>query len=262
VELVPILESGNLRLRYLVEGPTDAPWLVLSNSLGSNLDIWAPQMATLLENFRVLRYDARGHGRSSVLAGPYTIAQMGNDVATLMDEAEIERAHFCGLSMGGMVGMWLAANRPARIDRLVLANTAARIGTQELWNARIESVNRNGMASVVPGILERWFTLDFLVRVPRKVDLVRQMLMQSSPVGYVAACAAVRDADLRDDLSKIKAPTLVIAGLRDKATPPQDGKQVADRIAGARYVELKAAHMSNWEVSQSFAARVIDFLDT
>lgn len=259
---MPILEAGSLRLRYLVEGRSDAPWLVLSNSLGSDLDIWAPQMASLLENFRVLRYDARGHGRSSVPPGPYTIAQMGGDVLALMDEVGIERAHFCGLSMGGLVGMWLAVNCPAPIDRLVLCNTAAHIGTQEMWNTRIETVNRNGMAWIVPAILERWFTADFLARVPKKVDLVRHMLMHTSPAGYVAGCAAVRDADLREDLSKIKAPTLVIVGMRDKATPPHEGKLIADHIPGARYVELKASHLSNWEVSQSFAARVIDFLDT
>jgi 3-oxoadipate enol-lactonase len=262
VRVVPILEVGSLCLHYKVEGQENAPWLVLANALGSDLDIWAPQMPSFLDNFRVLRYDMRGHGKSSVPDGPYTLAQMGADVLALMDELEIKSAHFCGLSMGGLVGIWLAVNRPSRINRLVLCNTLARMGTQDSWNSRIEAANSDGMAGIVPAILERWFTADFLARVPKKVDLVRQMLMRMSPQGYAASCAAVRDADLREDLSKISVPTLVIVGMRDKTAPPHDGKSMADRIKGARYAELKAAHLSNWEVSQSFAARVVDFLGT
>ncbi|CAN5167865.1 3-oxoadipate enol-lactonase [soil metagenome] len=256
-----ILEKGNLQLRYKVEGSVDAPWLILSNPLGANLEIWAPQMASLLENFRVLRYDVRGHGESSVPQGPYTIEQMGGDVLALMDEAGIKQAHFCGLTMGGLVGMWLAINHPARLNRLVLCNTAARIGTADMWNTRIETVGKNGMAWIIPQILERWFTADFLARVPKKVDIVRDMLANMSPQGYAAGCAAVRDADFREDLDKIAVPTLVIAGIRDKATTPNESRMLVEKIDGARFVELKASHLSNWEVSQTFAARMIDFLE-
>jgi 3-oxoadipate enol-lactonase len=257
---MPIMEIGEVELHYQLEGKDGSPFLVLSNSLGTDLGMWVPQMPALLEHFRVLRYDTRGHGDSSVPPGPYSIAQLGKDVIALMDRLGIGRAHFCGLSMGGMAGMWLAANHPARIDRLVLCNTAARIGTPELWNARIDKVNSEGMAAIVPAVIDRWFTPDFQKFAHKQVELVRNMLLRTSGAGYVANCAAVRDMDLRDGLSGIAAPTLVIAGQHDKATPPSDGKLAANRIAGARYVELNAAHLSNWEVTQAFTANVVDFL--
>lgn len=253
-------ETGNIHLHYQLEGRVDAPYLVLSNSLGSNLDMWKPQMPSLLEHFRVLRYDARGHGQSSVPPGPYTIPQMGGDVLALMDHLNIKRAHFCGLSMGGLTGMWLAIKHPERIDRLVLCNTSARIGNNELWEARIEAVNKEGMAGIATAVVSRWLTADFMARVPAKVELMRNMLVQTSAAGYVASCAALRDTDLREGIRSIRAPTLVIAGMRDKSTPPQEGKLIAERIPGARYAELKAAHLSNWEVPQGFVTKIISFL--
>jgi 3-oxoadipate enol-lactonase len=253
-------ENGNLRTRYEVEGDDKAPWLILSNSLGTGLEMWAPQMPALLKHFRVLRYDTRGHGQSGVTPGPYTIAQLGGDVIALMDHLKIGRAHFCGLSMGGMIGMWLGAERPDRIDRLVLANTAAKIGAPELWNARIGKVDSEGMASIVPGVLERWFTQDYLQRAQQEIDPVRDMLLATSPAGYTANCAAVRDRDQREGLGDIEAPTLVIGGAHDLATPPQDSRLVADRIPGARYIELPAAHLSNWELPAEFTGQLIGFL--
>jgi 3-oxoadipate enol-lactonase len=253
-------ESGKLRLHYQVEGSDNAPWLVLSNSLGTRLDMWAPQMPELLKHFRLLRYDMRGHGESSVPAGPYTIPQLGADVIALMDHLKIERAHFCGLSMGGMIGMWLGANHAARIDRLVLCNTAALIGPAEVWNTRIAKVDSEGMASIVPGVLERWFTAGFQQRATKEISVVRQMLLDTPAAGYTANCAAVRDMDQRDGLSGIKAKTLVIGGTHDLATPPKDSKQVAERIPGGRYVELDAAHLSNWEKPEDFTRHLVGFL--
>jgi 3-oxoadipate enol-lactonase len=254
------LEIGDLRLRYLTEGADDAPWLVMSNSLGTRLEMWEPQMPALLGQFRVLRHDARGHGESSVPAGPYTIPQLGGDVIALMDRLGIDRAHFCGLSMGGMIGLWLGSEQPDRIERLVLANTAARIGTPELWNARMAKVDREGMAAIVPAVIDRWFTPGFQERAPMEVEVVRRMLLESSPAGYTASCAAVRDMDQRDRLAAITAPALVIAGTHDLATPPPDSELVADRIAGARYVELDAAHLSNWEMPDLFTDHLVGFL--
>jgi 3-oxoadipate enol-lactonase len=253
-------ETDDLRLRYQVEGADNAPWLVMSNSLGTRLEMWEPQMPALAEHFRVLRYDTRGHGESSVPAAPYTIPQLGGDVIALMDHLGIDRAHFCGLSMSGIIGMWLGADQPDRIDRLVLANTAARIGTPELWNARIDKVDREGMAPIVPAVIDRWLTPGFQERAPIEVDVVRQMLLDTPAAGYTASCAAVRDTDQRSRLATIKAPTLVIAGTQDLATPPQDSELVADRIAGARYVELDAAHLSNWEVADVFTGHLVGFL--
>lgn len=257
---MPNFEKDNLRLNYQVEGAEGAPALILSNSLGTTLDMWAPQMPALLKHFRVIRYDTRGHGQSSVTPGPYTMAQLGADVIALMDHLKIDRAHFCGLSMGGMIGMWLGANHPERFNSLVLCNTAAKIGAPELWNARIAKVDSEGMASIVQAVLDRWFTPAFLQKAPKEIETVRQMLLDTAPAGYTANCAAVRDMDQREGLGGITVPTLVIGGTQDLATPTQDSKLVAERIPGARYVELDAAHLSNWEKVDEFTGHLVDFL--
>lgn len=257
---MPFAEVGKGRLHYEIDGDSNAPVLVLSNSLGTTLDMWLPQMAALTEHFRVLRYDTRGHGQSEVTPGPYTIAQLGGDVVALLDHLNVTRAHFCGLSMGGMTGMWLGIHAPDRINRLVLCNTSAAIGVPEMWNARIAQVRQGGMASVIPAVLERWFTADFLANAPTQVERVRTMLANSSVEGYAANCAAVRDMDQRADLGRILAQTLVIGGKHDKSTPPEHGELIAKSIPGARYVELNAAHLSNWEAAQAFTQQVQHFL--
>jgi 3-oxoadipate enol-lactonase len=255
-----IFDNHGARLYYELEGRDDAPLLVLSNSLGTTLDMWAPQMPALLQHFRVLRHDARGHGRSDVTPGPYTIAQLGADVLALMDHLGIARAHFCGLSMGGMIGMWLGTHHAQRLDRLVLCNTAAKIGTPDTWNPRIAKVEAEGMASIVDIVLDRWFTAGFRQRAPEQVTIVRGMLLDTAPAGYSANCAAVRDMDQRADIAAIAVPTLVIAGTHDGSTPAADGRAVADAIPGARYVELDAAHLSNWEQSEQFTQALLGFL--
>ncbi len=255
-----IFDSGKGKLHYQLEGADDAPLLVLSNSLGTTLDMWVPQMPALLEHFRVLRYDTRGHGQSEVTPGPYSIAQLGNDVLALLDHVKAPRAHFCGLSMGGMTGIWLGIHAPDRIDRLVLCNTSAAIGVPEMWNARIAQVRQGGMAVVIDAVLERWFTNDFLSHAPAQVDRVRAMLANTPVEGYVANCAAVRDMDQRADLGRIATPTLVIGGKYDKSTPPEHGELIAKSVPGARYVELNAAHLSNWEAAQAFTRHAVNFL--
>lgn len=257
---MPTLDHKGVKLYYQVEGKEGAPWLVLSNSLGTRLEMWEPQMPALLQHFRVLRYDTRGHGASSIPPGPYAVEQLGEDVIALMDGLQIARAHFCGLSMGGMTGMWLGVNEAERFDRLVLANTSALIGPADAWNARIAKVNSEGMASITQAVLDRWFTPGYQQRAPQAVQTVRDMLLNTSPAGYTANCAAVRDMDQRDSVARIKAPTLVIAGTHDQSTPAADGKRVADSIAGARYVELDSAHLSNWEQAETFTRHLIDFL--
>ena len=254
------MDNDGARLYYELEGREDAPVLVLSNSLGTTLDMWAPQMPALLQHFRVLRHDARGHGRSGVTPGPYAIAQLGTDVLALMDHLGMERAHFCGLSMGGMIGMWLGTHHAGRLDRLVLCNTAAKIGTPDTWNPRIAKVEAEGMGSIVDLVLERWFTAGFRQRAPDQVAVVRQMLLDTVPAGYSANCAAVRDMDQRAEIVSIRVPTLVIAGTHDGSTPAADGRAVADAIPGAQYVELDAAHLSNWEQSEQFTQALLGFL--
>ena len=243
-----------------VEGPAPAPWLVLSNSLGADLTMWDDQMPALAQRFRVLRYDTRGHGASAVTPGPYSIERLGRDVLALLDALEARKAHFCGVSMGGMTGMWLGAHAAERIDRLVLANTAPQIGTPEIWNTRIDSVRKGGLAAIADPLMERWFTERFRNRAPATVARIRGTLIASSSEGYVAACAAVRDADLWGVVGGIAAPTLVIAGTHDPSTPAAEGRKLAQRVTGARYVELDAAHISNVEQAERFTAELTGFL--
>lgn len=255
-----MIERLHVPCNSRVDGPADAPVLVLSNSLGTDLALWDGQMPALTARFRVLRYDTRGHGASPVTPGAYSIETLAGDVLRLLDAFEIERAHFCGLSLGGMTGMWLGMHAAERIDRLLLANTAPQIGTKETWNTRIDTVRRGGMEAIAPTVLERWFTAGFRARAPREVARIRAMLAATPPDGYVGCCAALREADLWPGIATIRAPTLVIAGTHDAATPPTEGRKMAERIAGARYVELDAAHISNVEAAQRFTAEAIGFL--
>ncbi|MGC2463619.1 MAG: 3-oxoadipate enol-lactonase [Candidatus Acidiferrum sp.] len=250
----------DVRIHYDLAGPASAPVLVFSNSLGENFSMWDPQAAEFQKQFRVLRYDTRGHGQSSVTTGPYTIQQLARDVLALLDKLQLDRVHFCGLSMGGQTGMWLALNAPARLQKLVLCNTAAKIGTPEMWNPRIETVRKSGMKSISTAVLERWFSADYRAKSPAVVASTKLMLESANPDGYVANCAAVRDFDVRESIAAIRIPTLVIAGTHDAATTPADGRYLADRIAGARYAELNAAHLSNIEDQDHFNSEVSAFL--
>jgi 3-oxoadipate enol-lactonase len=259
---MPIVKSGEARIHYALEGESRTPALVFSNSLGANFSMWEPQASELRAKLRLLRYDTRGHGQSSSTPGPYSIEQLGRDVIALLDTLELDRVHFCGLSMGGMIGMWLAVNAPERLGKLVLSNTGARIGTSEAWNVRIEAVRKNGMKSVAPAVVERWFSPAFREKAPATVSNTLKMLEEANPEGYAACCAAVRDFDFREQLSKIRMPVLVIAGAHDPATPPADGRFLADRIPGARYVELDAAHLSNIEDQSRFTGELAAFLNS
>lgn len=256
------VEVDGARIHYRFDGPAQAPVLVLSNSLGADLSMWEAQLPSFAEHFRVLRYDSRGHGQSAVAPGPYTIERLAGDVIGLLDGLGIARAHFCGLSLGGMVGMWLGVHAPERLKRLVLCNTAAYIGPPDLWNARIDAVRKGGMQAIAEAVIERWFTPAFRERSPEAVEQVRQTLLATPPDGYIACSEAVRDMDQRQAISRIRVPTLVIGGLQDMATPPADRRFLAERIPGARYVELEAAHLSNIEAADRFTQTVLSFLTT
>jgi 3-oxoadipate enol-lactonase len=248
------------RIHYDLVGPASAPVLVFSNSLGETLSMWDPQTPVFQKQFRVLRYDTRGHGQSSVTPGPYTIEQLARDVLALLDELHIDRVYFCGLSMGGQTGMWLALNAANRFHKLVLSNTAAKIGTPEIWNPRIEAVRKGGMKSISAGVMERWFSLEYRAKSLDVVASTKLTFEDSNPEGYVANCAAIRDFDARQAISAIRIPTLVIAGTHDVATSPAEGRYLADHIAGARYVELNAAHLSNIENHDRFNTELSTFL--
>ena len=170
---MPMIDADGCPIHVEVEGPPNAPVLMLSNSLGTTLHMWDGQVAPLTEHFRLLRYDRRGHGLSGVPAGPYTMEMLGRDVLAILDALKIEKINWCGLSMGGMVGMWLGANAPARINRLILSNTSAYFPDKEIWNGRIKTIREKGLASIVPGTMERWFTAEFRIgaehlRQPRR----------------------------------------------------------------------------------------------
>jgi 3-oxoadipate enol-lactonase len=257
---MPFADLPEVHLHYRIDGPEAGAALVLSNSLGTDFEMWAPKVEALSTQFRVVRYDARGHGHSSVPPGEYTIAQLGRDVLALLDHLQLDRVHFAGVSMGGMTGMWLGVHAPARIATLTLANTAARIAPPDLWNTRIEKVNAGGMAAISDAVLGRWFTPDFAAREPARIATMKAMMERTPAAGYAACCAAIRDMDQREAVAAITARTLVIAGTGDAATPPADGRFLAATIGDARYVELPAAHLSNIEAAPAFTATLVDFL--
>jgi 3-oxoadipate enol-lactonase len=255
-----IAHLPDVRLHYRIDGEARSPALLLSNSLGTSLAMWEPQIATLAARFRVVRYDGRGHGASQATPGPYSIDQLAGDALALLDALAIPHAHFCGVSMGGMVGLWLGINATKRIDRLVVANTAAKIGTAESWNARIDAVRKGGLASIAPAVLARWFSPQLIEQPTPMIAQLRATFEATSAEGYVASCAAVRDMDQRQSLHRIHVPTLVIAGTDDLVTPPDEGRFAADRIHGARYIELPAAHLSNIQAAPAFTQALVQFL--
>ena len=254
------IDADGAQIFYRLDGPAELPVLMLSNSLGTNLSMWDRQVPAFGRHFRLLRYDSRGHGASDAPPGPYDIARLGRDAVALLDALGLNRVRYCGLSKGGMVGMWLAANAPERIERLVLCNTSAHIGNRDIWNQRLEIVRTQGMAGIVDGVLERWFTAGFRQRAPDVIAAVRRMLLATPAQGYMACGMAIRDMDQRAALASIRAPTLVVCGAHDIATPPDHGRLIAASITGARLVELDASHLSNIEAEDAFTAAVRDFL--
>ncbi|WP_034303715.1 3-oxoadipate enol-lactonase [Herbaspirillum sp. RV1423] len=259
---MPIAHLKDVDLHYQLDGDASLPVLVLSNSLGTSLAMWEPQISLLSKYFRVLRYDTRGHGRSQVTPAPYSIPQLAGDVIGLLDQLGIAQAHFCGLSMGGSTVMWLAVHHPERVKRLVLCNTGALIGTAEAWTSRIATVQRDGVASIADAVVSRWLTPEFAQANPAKVKLLATMLKTTPDEGYAGACAAVRDINLREQIGGIKAPTLVVAGTGDIPTPPSDARFILSQIKDAQYVELGAAHISNQERPEEFTSALIKFLNS
>jgi len=251
---------SDAQLFYQWEGPQGAPVVVFSNSLGATHRMWDSQVEEFTKHFRVLRYDSRGHGQSSVTPGNYNVAQLANDVIQLLDELKIERVFFCGLSIGGMVGMQLALTAASRVHKVVLCNTAAKIGTVATWSARITAVQEGGMRAIAGAVIDRWLTAGWRAAHSGETARVQQMLESTEAGGYVATCAAVRDADFREKLQGIKTPTLIISGTHDLATTPADGQFLEGKIRGARYVELSSAHLSNIEARDDFNRTVLGFL--
>jgi 3-oxoadipate enol-lactonase len=257
---MPIRTIAGEPFNILVEGPESAPVLLFSNSLSSNLTMWDAQAEALKGQYRIIRYDSRGHGKSVAEAGPYSIAQLAQDALAILDALKIETAHFCGLSKGGMIGQWLLVNAPRRIGKAVLANTAAQMPPAELWNGRIRNVSQNGMAAIVDATIDRWFTKRFQDAAPAEMARVRKMIAATPADGYCGCCGAIRDMDQRDAIKGIKNPVLVISGAHDPATTPAMMLDMRERIPGARWTSLDASHISNIEQPEAFTTALKGFL--
>jgi 3-oxoadipate enol-lactonase len=259
---MPFAKLPDVQIYYEWNGPEDKPDLVFSNSLGTNLTMWGPQLAEFAKHFRLLRYDKRGHGKSSVPPGPYTLDQLATDVLHLLDELQLNRVYFCGLSVGGATGLFLGANAPTRFHKIALCNTAAKFGNPEMWETRIRNVQSGGMKAVASAVVERWLTPSFRASHAQETQTVLATLEAAKPEGYIATCAAVRDTDLRQSLAAIRVPCLVLAGTHDTSATVADARFLVDRIPGAQYVEVSAAHLSNIEAAGDFNRHVLQFLLT
>jgi 3-oxoadipate enol-lactonase len=257
---VAVIDADGCPLYVEVEGPQTAPALMLSNALGTNLRLWDEQAKVWARHFQVVRYDRRGHGKSGVTPGPYSMQRFGRDALAIMDGLSLPKVHWCGLSLGGMVGQWLAAHAPQRIDKLIVANTSSYYADKGAWNDRIKAIGERGLAAIADGLMTLWFTADFRARAPDTVARMKAMLVTTPLAGYVASCEAVRDMDHREMLHKISASTLVIAGRHDVAIPVEAAAFIRNRVPGAALTMLDAAHISNIEQPAVFTADVLGFL--
>jgi 3-oxoadipate enol-lactonase len=258
---MPIVDADGCPIHVQVEGPESAPALMLSNSLGADLHMWDDQAPAWSKQFRLIRYDRRGHGKSGVPKGPYSMERLGRDVLAILDNLKIKKTSWCGLSMGGMVGQWLGANAPARIDKLVLSNTTCYYADTGPWNDRIKLLReKNSLAPLVDGTMERWFTKGFRDQNPQTVARLTKTFLATPIEGYIGCCEAIRDMDHREALGKITAPTLVIAGKYDPATNVEACEFIRSHIRGANMAIFDAAHISNVEQPAAYTAKVLEFL--
>jgi len=254
--------SAPVAVHHRLEGAPDAPVLVLSHSLGCSLEMWDPQAPALAERYRLLRYDLRGHGSSPAPPGPYAIADLGADLLALLDRLEVRRAHLCGLSLGAMVSLWLAARHPERVDRLVACCTSAFLGPAAGWHERAALVRARATAHVAETILARWFTPELRASHPERVARVRAALETTPAEGYAGCCEAIAAMDLRPELGAVRAPTLAIAGGRDPATPPEHLAAIARALPHGRVAVVEgAAHLANVEQPERVTALILEHLE-
>lgn len=256
---MPFISIEGARLYWRCDGADDRPALLLGNSIGTDHCLWDPVVAEFSRAFRVIRFDMHGHGASESPPGEYSLERLARDALAVADAAGAARFHYAGISLGGMIGMWLGANAPERLDRLVLANTAPFYGP-EGWAARIAAVKAGGMAAVADLVMGRFFTPEFVAAAGARYATARRTLLAVDPAGYMGCCAAIRDMDLRGALAKIGAPTLVLSGARDQAAPPEQGRAIAQAIRGAVHAELPCAHLPTLEAPADFADAVAGFL--
>src|SRR5579862_3431337 len=257
---MPFVTVDKARLFYRFEGKAGAPALMLSHSIGADHAMWTQQVEALAPYFQIVRYDVRGQGASDAPKGEYSIEQLGRDALAVADAAGLQKFAFCGLSMGGAIGQWIALNACERLTHLVLANTSPQFGPRTNWDARIRAVEEGGMAAIVDMVMQRFFSPAMLACDFHATD-EKAVFLSTDPVGYTGCCAALRDMDFKPDLSRIKVPTLVIASDNDPSTPWEGhGEILAREIPAARVVRLPGAHLSNLERPHSFTAALVEFL--
>lgn len=255
-----VTAEDGCRINVQVEGPENAPALLLSNSLGTNLHMWDAQAPEFAKHFRLIRYDRRGHGRSDAPPGPYSMELFGRDIIAILDALGVEKANFLGLSMGGMAGQWLGAHAPERIEKLILSNTHNYYEDKAFWTGRIKFIREKGLPALVEANMQRWFTAGFRSNAPETIARMTEMFVASDLEGYAACCEAIRDMDFRASNPTITVPTLVIVGEQDAATPPAAGEAIAAQIKGAQLARIDAAHISNIEQPKVYTETVLDFL--
>nr|WKF55839.1 3-oxoadipate enol-lactonase 2 [Paraburkholderia busanensis] len=253
--------SDGARIAYRLNGDETRPPLVLSNSIGTTLHMWDAQVEALSRHFRVVRYDARGHGASSVPAGPYTMRRLSEDVIELLDTLGVRRAHFLGLSLGGIVGQWLGVHAPERIDHLILSNTSPFLGPAGRFDASIAAVlQADDMTETAEQFLRNWFPAPMLDTRNAEVARFRDMLLTTNRHGLAGSWAAVQETDLREDIARMTRPTLVIAGQYDTVTAASHSEAIAETIRGAKLLTLPAVHLANVEFPREFVDAVLAFL--
>lgn len=257
---MPTFTSQDAEINYQTFGDAVKPALVFSNSLGTNFKMWQPQIDHFQQNFFVICYDTRGHGASSAPQGPYTLDQLGQDVVNLLDHLNIEKATFCGISMGGLTGQWLAINKPERFSHVVVCNTAAKIGQEQAWNERAALVRKQGLAPIASTAAGRWFTEPFIQSNAATVATLSNDLGAGSPEGYASCCKALAKADVREQLKDIQVPVFIVAGQQDPVTTVADGEFMQQRIANAELFEINASHISNIEQPEAFNQAVQAFI--
>jgi 3-oxoadipate enol-lactonase len=256
-----VITTDDAQLRFEHTPRPGAPALLLLNALGTSLEMWDAQAEAFSERYELVRYDARGHGKSAL--GPkleLTIETLARDALAVLDACGIARAHLCGLSLGGMTAMYLAANWPDRALKIALCNTSPYMPPRDLWQSRIDTVSKQGMQPLIDGILGRWFTPEFRTAEPQQVEQVRAMLLATDPRGYAACAAAIRDMDQRESIKSIASKTLVIYGSRDPGAGLAHAELIVNGIADSTLVPLEAAHLSNIERSSEFNTAILDFL--
>lgn len=257
---MPTFTSNDAQINYQTFGDASKSALVFSNSLGTKFSMWQPQIEFFQQDYFVVCYDTRGHGASSAPQGPYSIDQLGQDVVNLLDHLNIEKAAFCGISMGGLTGQWLAIHRPERFNQVVVCNTAAKIGQEQAWNDRAALVREQGLQPIASTAASRWFTEPFIQSNATVVNNLQNDLAAGSAEGYASCCEALAKADVREQLKDITVPVLVVAGQQDPVTTVADGQYMVDRIANSQLFEINASHISNIEQPEAFNQAVQEFI--